>query len=44
MDELEMSKYKKDQRQTCKGFINNLLTLIKFKIKSGEKNEEIIFE
>ena len=35
MDELEMSKYQKDQKQTGKGFINNLLTSIKLKIKSG---------
>lgn len=32
----KMSKYKKDQKQTRKGFINNLLTSVKLKIKSGE--------
>ena len=35
MDGFKMSKFKKDRKQTRKGFINNLLTLIKFKIKSG---------
>ena len=35
MDELEESKYKKDQNQVTEGFINNLLTSIKLKIKSG---------
>ena len=36
MNELEMNKYKKYQKQTSKGFINNLLTSIKIKIRSGE--------
>ena len=36
MDELEMNKYKKDQKKVTESFINNLLTSIKFKIKSGE--------
>ena len=35
MDELEMSKYQKDRNQVTEGFINNLITSIKLKIKSG---------
>ncbi len=36
MYELEMSKYQEDRKQVKKVFINNLITSIKFKIKSGE--------
>ncbi len=33
--EVELKKYKIKLEQLRKGFINNLLTLIKLKIKSG---------
>ncbi len=35
MDELEMRKYQKDRNQVTEGFINNLLTSIKLKIRYG---------